>query len=295
MFPTHDLAALIAVAESGSIHQAAAVLGRTQPAVTQAIRRLEEAVGFALLDRSGYRAKLTERGETFAKRARATVKQARDLRAFANVLSRGVEARLRISIHGAIPTAYWMPLIAAIPERFPETVVELQVGEGDAPIRQLQSDAADLAIVLSPTAAHHAAGIEQRYIGDVEFVNVVQAARLVSNEGDDLAALPQILVADFDDPATSFGVVEGHRYWRVSSHQIKAAAIIEGAGWGSVPLALVEAELREGKLSSISYRGQGPSSRRPVFLYQKSEKAQGPVATFIWEACADAARLTTET
>lgn len=295
MFPAHDLAALIAVAEGGSIHQAAAMLGRTQPAVTQAIRRLEQAVGFALLDRSGYRVKLTERGETFAKRARVTVKQARDLRAFATVLSRGVEAHLRISVHGAIPPALWMPLVAEIPERFPETVLELHVGEGDAPLRRLKNDEADLAIVLTATADHHATGFEHRQIGALEFVNVVQAARLVSTAEEDLAALPQILVADFDDPASNFGVVEGHRYWRVSNHQIKAAAIIAGAGWGSVPTALVAAELGDGRLQPIIYRGQGPSSRRPIFLYQKNEKPQGPVANFIWEASANAAKFAAET
>lgn len=290
MFAAHDLAALIAVVDGGSIHQAASILGRTQPAVTQAIHRLEEAAGFALLDRSGYRVKLTERGETFAKRARITVNQARDLRAFATVLSRGVEARLRIAVHGAIPTAVWMPLLADISKHFPETVLELQTGEGDAPIRQLKSDEADLAIVLT-AADHHVAGIEHRQLGDVEFVNVVQAARASTDDEDDLASLPQILVADFDDPAASFGVVEGHRYWRVSSHQIKAAAIIEGAGWGSVPAALVTDELLEGTLRTITYRGQGPRSRRPVFLYQKSEKSHGPVATFIWESCVKAEEL----
>src|SRR5262245_32235039 len=68
MFVVHDLAALVAVAESGSVRRGASALGRTQPAVSQAIQRLEEAAGFALLDRSGYRVRLTERGETFVKR-----------------------------------------------------------------------------------------------------------------------------------------------------------------------------------------------------------------------------------
>ncbi len=283
MLPSHDLAALVAVADEGSIHRAAVILGRTQPAVTQAIQRLEEAVGFPLLDRSGYRVKLTERGETFVKRARATVKQARNLRAFAAVLSGGVEARLRIAIHGAIATASWMHLIKDISERFPDTVLELQMGEGDAPIRRLTHNESDLAIVLSSVANHHVAGIVYRQLGETEFVNVVQTARLVSNEEDDLASLPQILVADFDDPATSYGVVEGHRYWRVSDHRIKVAAIIAGTGWGSVPATLVEAELRDGTLRPIAYRGVGPRSRHPFFVCQKNDKPQGPVATYIWE------------
>lgn len=291
MLPAHDLAALVAVADEGSIHRAALILHRTQPAVTQAIQRLEEAVGFPLLDRSGYRVKLTERGETFAKRARATVKQARNLQAFAALLSRGVEARLRITIHGAIPAASWSHLVKDIPECFPDTVLEIHMGEGDTPIRRLLNDENDLAIVISSSANRHAMGIECRDMGELEFVNVVQAGRLVSNGDDALAALPQILVADFDDPATSYGVVEGHRYWRVSDHQVKAALIVAGAGWGSVPSTLVQVQLRDGTLRQISYRGVGPRSHHRFVLCRKNEKPQGPAATFIWERLAGTERL----
>ena len=283
MFVVHDLAALVAIADVGSVRSAAVVLGRTQPAVSQAIQRLEEAVGFALLDRSGYRVRLTERGESFVKRARVAVRQARDLREFADVLSRGIEARLRIVVHGAIPMAEWLPLIDGVAERFPDTVLELQAGEGDAPIRRLMSDEAELAIVLSPSRDAQPPGVMCQLLGELEFVTVVHAKRLVSNLDDDLASLPQILVADFDDAVTTYGVVEGHRSWRVNDHRMKAAIIAAGDGWGSVPAVLVESALRDGSLSTLRYRGAGPCSRWPYFLYRKQERLQGPVASFIWQ------------
>jgi DNA-binding transcriptional LysR family regulator len=283
MFAAQDLAALVAVADSGSIHKAAASLGRTQPAVTQAIQRLEEAVGFELLDRSGYRVRLTERGETFVKRARVSVNQARDLRAFASVLSRGVEARLRIIVHGAIPPTAWLHLIADIPEQFSDTALEIESAEGDAPMRRLLSGAADLAIALLPAPDRHASGVESQLLGEIEFVNVVQTRRLVSDLERDLAALPQILVADFDDPETSYGVVAGHRYWRVSDHRTKAAVIAAGIGWGSVPASLVDQALQDSNVSAIAYRGIGPRSRWPFFLYRKRDVARGPLAVFVWD------------
>jgi DNA-binding transcriptional LysR family regulator len=289
MFAVHDLAVLVAVAESGSVRRAAAVLGRTQPAVSQAIQRLEEAVGFSLLDRSGYRARLTERGETFVKRARASVTQARELQTFATVLSRGVEARLRLVVHGAIPVADWMPLVEDMESRFPHTVLEIQVGEGDAPMRHLMSDEADLAVVLSPAKNRLGTVLELRQLGLLEFVTVVQSRRLVSNLDADLASLPQILVADYDDAATGYGIVEGHRYWRVSDHRIKAALIAAGTGWGSVPAPLVESALTAGTLSSISYRGMEPRTQQPYFLCRKLERAHGPAASFVWGSDARAA------
>jgi len=289
MFAAHDLAALVAVADSGSVHRAASVLGRTQPAVTQAIQRLEEAVGFALLDRSGYRVRLTARGETFVKRARVAVSQARDLRTFASVLSRGVEARLRLAVHGAIPLEEWTHLLADVPQEFPDTVLEVHAFEGDAPFRKLAKGECDLAIALTSAPDRHAPGIERTALGELEFVTVVQTRRLTSDLEHDLAGVPQILVADFDDPSSAFGVVEGHRYWRVSDHRTKAAFIMTGAGWGSVPAVLVEAPLRDGSLSVITYRGVGPRSRRPFFLYRKRDAAHGPLAAFLWDRCAAAA------
>jgi DNA-binding transcriptional LysR family regulator len=281
MFALHDLAALIAVADNGAVRRAAVALGRTQPAVTQAIQRLEEAAGFALLDRSAYRAKFTQRGETFVKRARATVQQARDLGALAAALSRGVEARLRIGVHGAIPIESWMHLIKDVPERFPHTVLEVQTGEGDAPIRRLLNDEAEFAVALGSVPERHAVKISSTSLGEVEFVNVVHASRYVSSSDNDLASLPQIIVGDFDDPDTAYGVVEGHRYWRVSEHRTKVAIILAGAGWGAVPAFMVDAAMQAGTLSCISYRGIGPRSRPPLYLHRKRDKPQGPVGEFI--------------
>lgn len=283
MFAVHDLAALVAVAESGSVRRAAVLLGRTQPAVSQAIQRLEEAVGFCLLDRSAYRARLTERGETFVQRARGTVNQARDLQAFATALSRGVEARLRVGVHGALPAAGWTHLLRDVETQFPDTVFEVQAGEGDAPLRRLLDDEADLAVVLCPAVHRHAPHLSFLPLGELEFVTVVHTRRLGGNLAADLAPLPQILVADFDDPITRYGVVEGHRFWRVADHRLKAELIGAGQGWGSVPVALVAPALADGTLTAISYRGAGPRSLQPYYLCRKQARPQGPAAHHIWQ------------
>lgn len=283
MFALYDLTVLLAVAENGSVRRAAVALGRTQPAVSQAIQRLEAAVGFALLDRTSYRARLTERGETFLERARATVGHARELGRLASALSHGSEPRLRLAVHGAVPIDGWLHLLEDLESCLPHTMTEIQVGEGDAPMRRLMRDEADLAIVLHPSTHRHAPGLTFRFLGQLEFATVVCAKRLVSNLDDDLASLPQILVADFEDASARFGVVEGHRHWRVSDFSIKAALIMSGKGWGSVPVPLVSAALADGTLTTIAYRGMRPRSTHPYFLCRKLERAHGPAARFIWD------------
>jgi DNA-binding transcriptional LysR family regulator len=59
---TRQLAAFCTVVDRRSFSDAAAVLGVTQPAVSQQIRALEQRVGAQLLDRSGRRVEPTEAG-----------------------------------------------------------------------------------------------------------------------------------------------------------------------------------------------------------------------------------------
>lgn len=61
----HDLRVLLAIASERSFSRAAKKLGRTQPAVSQALRRLEEQLGEPLVDRSARDGTLTEAGVTF--------------------------------------------------------------------------------------------------------------------------------------------------------------------------------------------------------------------------------------
>ena len=70
---TQSLKTFLSVADSGSFSRAAEATGRTQPAVSQQIRRLEDSIGCSLLKRTAKGAVLTPEGETFAGYARRIV------------------------------------------------------------------------------------------------------------------------------------------------------------------------------------------------------------------------------
>jgi DNA-binding transcriptional LysR family regulator len=67
------LRAFVAVAETGSFTRAAERIGRTQPAVTLQIKRLEELLGRALVARTSRHAALTAAGEILLPAARAAL------------------------------------------------------------------------------------------------------------------------------------------------------------------------------------------------------------------------------
>ena len=59
------LSILETISQSDSLQQAALKLHKTQPALSMALRKLEQQCGFALVDRSAYRLKLTPAGERY--------------------------------------------------------------------------------------------------------------------------------------------------------------------------------------------------------------------------------------
>ncbi|MBN8526970.1 MAG: LysR family transcriptional regulator [Planctomycetes bacterium] len=68
--PPHALAALVAIADSGSVSAAARLRGLTQPTLSRHIQDLERAVGAKLIERSNQGARLTPAGETLAQGGR---------------------------------------------------------------------------------------------------------------------------------------------------------------------------------------------------------------------------------
>ncbi|MBH0051727.1 LysR family transcriptional regulator, partial [Pseudoalteromonas sp. SWYJZ19] len=66
----NQLIILDAIVQSASLSGAALKLHKTQPALTLAIKNLEEKIGFELLDRSKYRLQLTEKGRIFHREAK---------------------------------------------------------------------------------------------------------------------------------------------------------------------------------------------------------------------------------
>lgn len=69
-FSPTDIAYFLEVARQGHVGRAADAVGVTQPAVSKAIRRLEDAVGVALFERGAHGARLTAEGQLFLESAR---------------------------------------------------------------------------------------------------------------------------------------------------------------------------------------------------------------------------------
>lgn len=120
-----DLRVFVAVASERSFSKAARTMGRTQPAVSQAIRRLEQACGERLVDRSQRDGTLTDAGELlldYARRAMSLVGEA------SNAVAELREVRKGRVIIGANEAGVHtlLPVVTEFRSQFPSVLVDVR-------------------------------------------------------------------------------------------------------------------------------------------------------------------------
>jgi DNA-binding transcriptional LysR family regulator len=150
------VAAFLCVAKHRSFSKAAAELGLTPSAISQAVRTLEARVGAALFIRTTRSVGLTEAGERFLSRARPAFEELAAAGEVARELGRRPAGLLRLSVPRAVVPILLEPLIASFCQAYPEVEVEIAASERlvdlaaegfDAGIRLGQFIAADMVAV----------------------------------------------------------------------------------------------------------------------------------------------------
>src|SRR5687768_2650623 len=106
------MATFVAVAEAKGFRAAARTLGVTGSAVSQAIRRLEERVGVALVQRTTRSVRLTEAGEQLYAAARPALEDLKTAIAAVGELGSEPRGTLRIHVAGAAASFLDAPLLA---------------------------------------------------------------------------------------------------------------------------------------------------------------------------------------
>jgi len=122
--------AFLAVARHRSFRRAAAELGVTPSAISQAVRALETRVGAALFIRTTRSVGLTEAGERFHARAGPAFEELLAAGEAARDLGRRPAGRLRLTVPPAVVPLILEPLIGSFCRAYPE--IELEIAASDA-------------------------------------------------------------------------------------------------------------------------------------------------------------------
>jgi DNA-binding transcriptional LysR family regulator len=117
----------VAIAEERSFTRAAERLWIAQPGLSSQIRRLEAELGVRLFARHTRGVDLTDAGELFLERARATLEAAEDARSTGRDLEAGLVGTVRLGLPVEAPAAFAPSLLAAFGRDRPD--VEITVFE----------------------------------------------------------------------------------------------------------------------------------------------------------------------
>jgi DNA-binding transcriptional LysR family regulator len=244
--PLRLLTAFAAVVRTGSVQAAAAELNVTQPAISQAVRKLEDHIGLPLLDRGSRPARPTEAGYALAATTTESLSRIADL--LERLREAGSERARAVTVACSVGVAtYWlMPRLSIFYQAHPELLVNVVTTQSGVPGL---ADGIDVAIRYghgrwSDGAVHHlfdeavepvcAPPLRARFEGPVS-PNVVSLLHVRSAEASWLT-WPDYLAGTGQAPVRSGG--------QSFTNYVQATqAALEGRGmmlgWRSITGALV--------------------------------------------------------
>jgi DNA-binding transcriptional LysR family regulator len=145
-----DLKSFEVIATLGHLGKAASQLGRTQPALTKCVQRLELSFGCALFERHGRGIKLTSVGEVLLARARQLLGASEDAIREVSDYAKGNAGHVRIGC-GPIAADHVLPEICnLLLAEAPETTIDITVAQSTDLRQRLIEGDIDLLIGLAP-------------------------------------------------------------------------------------------------------------------------------------------------
>ncbi|GAU86563.1 LysR substrate-binding domain-containing protein [Bosea sp. BIWAKO-01] len=145
------LKTFVTIVETQSFTRSGEHLRRTQPAISMQMKRLEEALGKTLFDRTSRGIRLTREGDILLHYARRIL--ALDDEAQARIAQAGVQGIVRLGTSDDYATMLLPDILRRFAALQPGIQIEIACGNGDAMERKLGEGVLDLALVARPGAA----------------------------------------------------------------------------------------------------------------------------------------------
>ena len=150
---TRQLLLVVALAEEGNVHRAAAVLNMTQPAASKLLRELEDTLGVTLFEREPRGVRPTLYGDAIIRHARAVLGSLDQAQEELAALSSG---RLGTVAIGAItsPGVRLLPAaVAAVKRRHADIRISVEIDTSNVLLERLAQEKLD--IVIGRLSAEH--------------------------------------------------------------------------------------------------------------------------------------------
>lgn len=271
-----------AIVLHGSFKAAADHLHKSQPSISMAIKKLEEEYQLILFSRNEYRPTLTNEGRIFYEKAKGVLKEFRELETTAKQMTKGEEVELRISIDAVSPVSVILKFLKRFFATHPNTRLMLSFEVLNGTLERLIDGEVDFAITPMSEAE---SAFETIHLTTTKLIPVMKADLIKGKKVTDavLRDYNQIILADSARKVAraTTGVLEGGKSITLSEISFKKEMILQGLGWGGLPMEMVKAELAKKILVPIKTTLIKERSM-DIFLVRDQRKAMGPVARELW-------------
>lgn len=253
------LIAFRAVVRAGGFSRAAATLHKTQPAISQAVRALEEDVGEKLLLRLGRGVRLTAAGKILLEHLEESFRaldRARDRLAARREIEEG---ELTIGTSDTNACYVLPPVLEAFRERYPGVELRLSNRTSPATEAQVLAHEVDLGFVTLPTRAEGL--VAERMVTREDVALFAPDHPLAGRKRvrfEELLAYPLLLLdrgartRAFIDERIARCEGRAHIAMELASIEVVKRLVALGFGVSVVPRIAVEAELASGTLCAAS-------------------------------------------
>lgn len=274
----------LTVADEGSFKAASEVLHRSQPALSVAVKKLEEELGIMLFSREQYRPQLTAQGRAFYQKAQEFFNQSQSLESFGRQLGMGEEPEISVAIDGLCPLQFILNSVGPFSREHPDTRLNLSFEILGGAIEKVSEGEVQLAV--SPRIEMDGKNLEIKTLGKVQMIPVISANTL-GDEGLSLQTLkeiPQIIVRDSSRSPNfrSYGVLKGARQWSVQDMPTKREIICSGLGWGRLPHHMIAEDLQRGILHEVKLESM-KREEIEVCLLRSQVHPMGPLGQKLWD------------
>lgn len=268
--------ALRAVVDAGGYAQAAAVLHKSQSAITYAVQKLERVLGVKAFEIKGRKANLTPVGQLLYRRAGALLEDAATLETAAGRLAQGWESEIRLAVDTMFPTWLLLECLGRFAAEQPAIRIELFETVLGGTEHALTDHRVELAI--GPL-------IPQGFLGDpllrLRFVAVAapnhplhRLKRALTLR--DLRRHRQLVIRD-SSPGREHdaGWLGAEQRWTVSHKATSIRATCMGQGFAWYPEDTIRAELANGTLQRLPLR-EGGARFTELYLIRADPDSASP-------------------
>ena len=285
----NQLEVFVTVARERSFSRAAEALHRTQPAISQAIQRLEETLGEKLFDRSSKDGTLTPAGEVLLEHARHILNLKRAAVDAVHELRELKAGKVTISANEHT-VFYLLPVIAKFREEHPDIKVEVQRGVASRIPEQITAREVELGVVsfepedksltsigvmtdelvLITSPSHRLAGNEEVSVKDLADESFVAH--------NAPSPYRQRVLEAFEKHRTPLKIVV-----ELPSLEAIKLLVVRGSGVALVPRLSAETEIAAGTLHALRVR-ELRLARKLNIIYRRNSELSHAAKAFLQTA-----------